>query len=114
MGLGEVEMSSTAFGQSRKTRRRCESCQERKARFRYHGVVKADRDHTLCFECYRAERERRRAQLLAADPEGQPSTLSAFVPRTLSARASAHRRRMLEHLQAAARSTLSRPAAGTS
>ena len=47
----------------------CLSCQERKARFRYRGVVKADRFHTLCFRCYRAELDRVRARLLAAtDP----------------------------------------------
>ena len=33
----------------------CAACQERKARFRYRGEVRADRDHTLCFECHRAQ-----------------------------------------------------------
>jgi hypothetical protein len=32
----------------------CVACLERRARFRYRGVVKADADHTLCFRCYRA------------------------------------------------------------
>ncbi len=38
----------------REPHRLCAACQQRPARFRYHGVVKADRSHTLCFQCYRA------------------------------------------------------------
>ena len=45
---------------SRQVRRLCQACHERRARFRYRGEVRADRDHTLCFECYRAERNRQR------------------------------------------------------
>jgi hypothetical protein len=59
-------MSFAAARESKQTGKNCESCRQRKARFRYRGVVRADRDHTLCFECYRSERDRRRAQLLAA------------------------------------------------
>jgi hypothetical protein len=44
----------------------CEACRERKARFQYRGVVKADRAHTLCFACFRSERDRLRARVLAA------------------------------------------------
>lgn len=40
----------------------CASCEQRKARFRYRGRVRADRDHTLCFECYRGEINRARAR----------------------------------------------------
>ena len=58
-------MSRAAQAESKQFRRQCEFCRERKARFRYRGVVKADRDHTLCFECYRSERDSRRARLLA-------------------------------------------------
>ncbi len=43
------------------TRHTCVACGERPARFRYHGEVRADRTHTLCFECYRAEVNRARA-----------------------------------------------------
>ena len=50
---------------TRQVRRTCEACRERKARFAYRGEVRADRHHTLCFECYRSERERLRARLLA-------------------------------------------------
>ena len=96
-------MSSTAFEQSKETHRRCQSCQERKARFRYRGVVKADRDHTLCFECYRAERERRRALQLVPGPSGQAPASEALVRPALSARGVAHRLQMLRHLRASGR-----------
>lgn len=44
----------------------CVGCRERKARFRrFRGLVKADRHHVLCFECFRSTRDRRRAQMLA-------------------------------------------------
>lgn len=65
-------MSRASFAESREFRRRCESCRARKARFRYRGVVKADRDHTLCFECFRAQRDRLRARLLATIPSARP------------------------------------------
>ena len=42
----------------------CAACRERKARFRYRGEVRADRDHTLCFECYRAQHNRQRVLTL--------------------------------------------------
>ena len=93
-------MSEAAYDLSRKVLRLCRSCAERKARFRYRGVVKADRDHSLCFECFRAERDRRRAQTLAETPASGQLSLH-FAPRTLTQRATDHRRRMLEHLEAA-------------
>jgi len=45
--------------------RLCQTCGERRAQYIRHGVVKADRTHTLCFECFRAERNRFRARGLA-------------------------------------------------
>ena len=57
-------MSLSAAHESKQIQRTCQGCGNRRARFRYRGVVKADRDHTLCFECFRAERNRRRAFLL--------------------------------------------------
>jgi hypothetical protein len=39
----------------------CVRCFERRARFRYRRVVKADDDHSLCFQCYRALRNRLRS-----------------------------------------------------
>jgi hypothetical protein len=44
---------------------RCLVCGERRSLFCHRGVVKADRSHTLCFECYRAELNRQRARRLA-------------------------------------------------
>jgi Zinc finger, ZZ type len=44
----------------------CKHCGERKARFRYHGIVKSDRDHELCFRCYRSIRASASARALAA------------------------------------------------
>ena len=43
----------------------CLGCREHRARFRYRGQVRADRDHNLCFRCYRAEVNRQRARRLA-------------------------------------------------
>jgi len=58
-------MSSAAMHLSREVRKLCERCWQRKALFQHRGVVRADRHHRLCFECFRSERERRRARLLA-------------------------------------------------
>ena len=90
-------MSMTARHEDRKARQICERCRDRKARFQYRGHVKADRDHSLCFECYRSERERQRAhRLFAIDP---PMLRSPFGVRSaLTGREIAHRTRMLEHL----------------
>jgi hypothetical protein len=90
----------------RRTRRfkvLCAACRERKARFRFRGEVRADRDHSLCFECYRGEINRARARRLR-EPAAWP-TLSeppAVVgTRALDARQIAHRQRMLSHLRRA-------------
>ena len=90
-------MSLTARHEDRKARRMCERCRDRKARFQYRGHVKVDRDHTLCFECYRSERERQRAnRVFAVD---LPMLRSPFGVRSaLTGREIAHRRRMLGHL----------------
>ena len=44
----------------------CLGCRQHPARFRYRGEVRADRDHNLCFRCYRAEVNRQRAKSMAA------------------------------------------------
>ena len=86
-------MSCRALAQSRGARKLCHSCRERKARFRFRGVVKADRDHTLCFECFRSARDRRRAQVLA--DIGRPRPLRALASQgTLAAREIDHSRRL--------------------
>jgi hypothetical protein len=84
---------------SRQRRTLCAACTDRKARFRHRGEVRADRDHTLCFECYRGELNRVRAQRLTADrhrPAGGPTALASW--RDLDDRRRAHRQRMLDHL----------------
>ena len=89
---------------SKSVRTLCAACQKRKARFRYRGEVRADRDHTLCFECYRGEVNRSRARRLihaavpsrVRSPFGPSAGASPFV---LDPRQTAHRQRMLEHLQ---------------
>jgi hypothetical protein len=98
-------MSFSAADASRSHRKSCQSCQTRKARFRYRGVVRADRDHTLCFECFRAERDRRRAQVLidVARPQLPRMPLPGaplFGTTSVSERKLAHRRAMLAHLTA--------------
>jgi hypothetical protein len=92
-------MSFSAAHESKAHRKSCQWCQERKARFRYRGVIRADRDHTLCFECYRSERDRRRAQGLAEteQPRSIPSPFSGAGP--LPERNVAHRRAMLAHFE---------------
>lgn len=93
-------MSSTASHESKKTRRTCESCRERKALFRYRGVVKADRDHTLCFECFRSARDSRRAQALNGGPSHRPFPRPFWSERRLTSREVEHRQRMFAHLAA--------------
>lgn len=90
--------------QSKQVKTLCAACRERKARFRYRGEVRADRDHTLCFECYRGEVNRARARRLS-DAAVTPHVRSPFGPAAgagrlvLDPRQIAHRERMLEHLQ---------------
>lgn len=85
------------MGSSEGERHLCERCRERKARFSHRGVVKADRSHTLCFACFRSERDRLRARLLVE----RPVMLACREPLTPSQRA--HRFRMLAHLRATGR-----------
>ena len=86
---------------SKRFRTLCASCQERKARFRYQGEVRADRDHTLCFECHRGEINRARARWLA-EGATMPSLFErqkAVNGRVLDLQQLSHRRRMFDHLQ---------------
>ena len=41
----------------RAVRKVCAGCERQRALFRYHGVVKWDRYHTLCRQCFRAQRD---------------------------------------------------------
>jgi hypothetical protein len=56
--------SRRRFG--RTERHVCHGCRRHPALFRYGGEVRADRDHNLCFRCYRAEVNRLRARLMTA------------------------------------------------
>jgi hypothetical protein len=58
----------------------CRECESRRALFRYRGIVKWDRYHTLCFQCYRRHVERQRAATLAA--EGAAPARPAAIRRT--------------------------------
>jgi hypothetical protein len=95
--------SSQRHRRSRRLRTLCAACQERKARFRYRGEVRADRDHTLCFQCYRAEINRTRSRRLrerASPPLLRSSSSPQDPARTRpDARRIAHRQCMLDHLQ---------------
>lgn len=109
-------MSRTPTRQFRDSRSTCHDCRSRKARFQYRGRVQADADHTLCFECFRAERERQRARQLAEAASGDgaasrgpeapaasgdtvwPAGASRFD--SLTERQIAHRRVMLANLAA--------------
>ena len=42
----------------------CLECRAQRTRFQYGGRVHADRDHNLCFRCFRAEMNRQRARRL--------------------------------------------------
>ena len=93
--------SSERQRQSKRLRTSCASCCARKALFKYRGEVRADRDHTLCFECYRAELNRARAKRLI---EPLQSTMAAGAGyrehrRDEDAGRLAHRQRMLDHLR---------------
>ncbi len=87
----------------KRVRALCAACRARKALFKYRGDVRADRDHTLCFECYRAQVNRARARRLS---ESQAlSTSSAYAHGhgasggSLSRAQIGHRQRMLDHLR---------------
>jgi hypothetical protein len=62
---------------SRGSRHVCAGCHQRKARFRYRGMVKADRHHTLCFECFRAAANRLRSRV-----EPRSAGVNSDVPRS--------------------------------
>ena len=99
-------MSMTARHENRKAKQMCQRCRDRKALYQYRGDVKADHDHTLCFECYRSERERMRAQRLAdVSPD---SIRSPFPGAAMTERQVQHRLAMLAFARAAARDQASR------
>jgi hypothetical protein len=58
-----VEEGRRASSRTASNRHVCMSCRARRSLFRYGGGIRADRDHTLCFQCYRALRDTMRARL---------------------------------------------------
>ena len=46
------------------SRRLCLLCHRRTATFRYRGLVKADRSHTLCQQCFRSLADRLKSNRL--------------------------------------------------
>lgn len=96
--------SSERHRRSKCSKKLCAGCQERKARFRYRREVRADRDHTLCFECYRGEINRARARRLTQMVNPLSARSRFGLQQTvrvegLDERQVAHRKRMLDHLQ---------------
>ena len=91
----------------REDRHLCASCLDRRAKYQYRGHVRADRQHVLCFQCYRAARERLRAQQLSKLPFEATAPLD--VPLGVRAHGTPaasrldaqleHRKRMLAHLE---------------
>lgn len=77
-------MSNGQLRRSRGPKHLCQRCRDRKARFRYRGAVRADRDHTLCFECFRREVNQARARRLARRSRLTPSVSSIGPAGTLS------------------------------
>ena len=92
-------MSRRAIHESKQIRQLCQRCRDRKARFQYRGEVRADREHTLCFECYRSERERGRAHVLAEIEAPRLRRSPLAVAPMLSDREISHRRAMLACLR---------------
>ena len=99
-------MSRGAARESRQIQRLCRTCRQRKARYRFWGRVRADRQHTLCFACFRSLRDRRHARFRV----DHPALRSPFRP-PLTPRQIAHRRAMLVHLETL--NTTARPRQGT-
>jgi hypothetical protein len=90
--------------QHRDERRLCASCQERKAKYQYRRHVRADRQHVLCFQCFRSAREQMRARQLAMLPfdregEGADSATATARSAPLSPSQIRHRREMLAFLE---------------
>ena len=92
-------MSDRAFKHSKEARRLCQRCQDRKAKFQYRGQVRSDRDHTLCFECFRSQRNHHRA--LALTGAGRPRPVGPRFAHSpmLTKEQIAHRWRMLANLE---------------
>jgi hypothetical protein len=95
--------SSERHRRSKHSKGLCAACQARKARFKYRRVVRADRDHTFCFECYRREvnraRARRLTQVVTPQRVSSPFGHMRVGGEGHDQRQLAHRQRMLDYLQ---------------
>ena len=78
----------------RETRHLCAGCKGQPARFQYRGRVRADRDHNLCFRCFRAEVNRLRARRLVAVSTARP--VPAYLSVDLSRVSVARKRTQLD------------------
>ena len=103
-------MSEVAEELIRAIRQRCQSCRDRESEFSDHGAPRPDRNPALCFQCYRAARERSGAQHLHQGPTNLPDLPEARSPGAkaqgacsssapLTSRQLQHRWRMLAHLR---------------
>lgn len=64
-------------------RKACVACHDRRSHFRYAGRVKGDRQHNLCFQCFRSVCNRVRCLALAqpglACPIVEPASMFALA-----------------------------------
>ena len=99
-------MSFGAAHESRIAIETCKSCRERNVRIGSPGAVRGDQHHhgslcgprrasTLCFECWRSERDRRGPPLSAGVRFYQPTRSPLLPLRSLGPSDIAHRRLML-------------------
>jgi len=63
----------------------CAACKQHNAKFTFHGKVKRDRQHDICYRCYRSLRDRNAAWQLsvAARPRIVAVEMSSYFYRQL-------------------------------
>ena len=87
-------MSFAAAHESKRVRQICKSCRDRPP-----SLNELRRGTVVCFECYRSEVNRQRAQRLSAVPSALPLPPFFSSARQLTSAEVAHRRQMLGYLQ---------------
>jgi hypothetical protein len=79
----ENQASTTSTREPRKgltmKKRLCRQCKKRPARFEYRGLVKSDRQHDLCLECFRSARDAQQAELFSDELVPQAAELAGLV-----------------------------------
>ena len=73
-GLADARSAGPISANRGRSPHLCLECGDRHARFSYRGRVKADHQHTLCFECYRACMNRLRVAAWDGRPSAVPTT----------------------------------------